>query len=96
MPEGISLDPSSIGVVGLCVFFVISLGTGRLYTRRQYDEATHDRDEWRAESRLKDAQIAEKDEQLRHMVEVGRNVLAIMRAVRATQAQGPLDGDDAP
>jgi hypothetical protein len=95
MPEGISLDPSSIGVVGLCVFFVISLGTGRLYTRRQYDEAIHDRDEWRTESRLKDAQIAEKDDQLRHLGEVGRNVLAIMQALRATHTGGSGDGDDA-
>ena len=96
MPDGFSLDPSSVGVVGLCVLFVLAIAKGWLYTATQYRDATHDRDEWRAESRLKDAQIAEKDEQLRHMAEVGRNVLAIMRAVRATQAQGSLDGDDAP
>jgi hypothetical protein len=42
----------------------------------------HDRDEWRAESRIKDTQIAEKDKQLDHLKEVGHAVNAVMRAVQ--------------
>lgn len=56
-----------LGVVGVIVILGWMLASGRLYTRRQYDEAIHDRDEWRTESRIKDQQIAEKDTQIRHM-----------------------------
>lgn len=58
-----------LGVVGVVVLVGLGLATGRLFTKRQYDEAVHDRDEWRAESRIKDQQIAEKDTQIRHMSE---------------------------
>lgn len=58
MPNDFTLDPSSIGVVGLCILFVLALATGRLYTQRQMtellaavrserDEARSDRDVWR-------------------------------------------------
>lgn len=96
MIDGIGFDtlaPSAIA--GLCVLLIL---TGRLVPRRTHDDALHDRDEWRAESRLKDAQIVEKDKQLTHMGEVGRNVLAIMQALRASaavqQLQGSRDDED--
>ena len=70
------------GIGGLLILLFIMLANGRLFTRSQHDDAIHDRDEWRAESRLKDAQIAEKDEQLRQLAEVGRAVNAVMRAIQ--------------
>lgn len=71
-----------VGVVGLVLLFALALATGRLFTRRQYDEVVHDRDEWRAESRLKDAQLAEKDTQLGHLAEVGKTVEQLARGLQ--------------
>lgn len=94
MIEGLSVPWSEMGVVTLVVIFAIGLGTGRLFTKRQYDDAIHDRDEWRAESRIKDQQLAtkdeqidEKDKQLQHMGEVGRTVDAIMRALQRSSRE---------
>ncbi|WKN47159.1 hypothetical protein [Nocardioides sp. Arc9.136] len=80
----------------LVVLFVTAIMRGQLVPRRTHEDAIHDRDEWRAESRLKDAQIVEKDKQLSHMGEVGRNVLAIMQAVRASvdSQQGSQSDED--
>lgn len=80
---------NGIGVVGVIVIFGWMLATGRLYTSRQYDDVIHDRDEWRAESRLKDAQIVEKDTQLRHLAEVGRVVRNIMAALQTRSNEEP-------
>lgn len=62
--------------------FVVALIRGNLVPRQTLQDALDDRDEWRAESRIKDQQIAEKDTQLGHMAEVGRNVLAIMHSIK--------------
>lgn len=79
---------NGVGVVTVVVILGWMLAKGHLYTKRQYDDAIHDRDEWRAESRLKDAQIVEKDTQLRHLAEVGRVVHNIMAALqRSTEGQ---------
>lgn len=83
--DGISVDPSSVSVVGLCVGIVLAIARGWLVTARELSNVVHDRDEWRAESRIKDQQIAEKDEQLRHLREVGeltKTVLEVGTAVR--------------
>ena len=63
---------------------VVMMMRGRLYSRQAMEDVIHDRDEWRAESRIKDAQLAEKDRQLGHMAEVGKTVDAIMRAMPHT------------
>ena len=68
--------------VGMFVWLVY---TGKLVPRSTHDDAIHDRNEWRSESRLKDAQIAEKDTQLRHMAEVGKLTESILTAVRNAQ-----------
>lgn len=85
--EGVPVSVlNGIGVVGLVVLFGVLLALGRIFTRGQVtsmiDDVRHDRDEWRAESRLKDAQIAEKDRQLEHMGEVGRLVKDIMHSLQ--------------
>ena len=46
------------------------------------NDIRHDRDEWRAESRLKDAQIVEQNKQLDHLEAVGHAVDAVMRAIQ--------------
>lgn len=91
-----------LGVVSLVAVFGLLLAVGRLYTKGQVDrmekaanaaieKAEHDRDEWRAESRIKDtqlsakdAQITEKDKQLRAMGEVAdlqHDVLSALKAL---------------
>lgn len=77
-----ALDLNQIGTVAAVLLFGLGLATGRIFTRRQYDEIAHDRDEWRSESRIKDAQIAEKDTQLAHLKEVGRTVEQLVRGLQ--------------
>ena len=81
------LPLEGIGVVGIVILIGWLIASGRLVTRREADKIEHDRDEWRAESRLKDAQIAEKDRQLEHMGEVGRLVQDIMRALQRSSRE---------
>ena len=93
MIEGVPVGLlDGVGVVGLVVLVGIGFGTGRLFTKRQYDDVIHDRNEWRAESRIKDSQITEKDRQLSHMAEVGKTVEALLAAYQKARRQG---GDDA-
>lgn len=64
----------------LAAYFMRLVYVGRLVP-------AHDRDEWRAESRIKDTQIAEKDKQLSHMGEVGKTVESTMRALQEAAAK---------
>lgn len=70
---------SAWSLVGLFVWLIY---TGRLIPRSTLEDAHHDATEWRAESRIKDAQLAEKDKQLRHMREVGRLVGTLAAALQ--------------
>lgn len=70
---------------GVAVYLVYK---GLLVPRSTLDDAIHDRNEWRTESRLKDAQIDEKDTQLRSLAEVGRLQESILLAVRNAQGTG--------
>lgn len=67
---------------------VTSMIRGKLVPRSSLDDAIHDRDEWRAESRIKDSQIAlkdqqlaTKDQQLAHLSEVGETQKAVLAAL---------------
>lgn len=92
MIDGIGLPQVGLGSGwALVAVFVILVYRGGLVPRRTHDDVVHDRDEWRAESRIKDAQIAEKDQQLRHMGEVGRTVDAIMRSLPHTAEPHVVD-----
>lgn len=82
-----------IGVVGLVVLLGAGFATGRIFTKRQYDDVIHDRDEWRAESRLRDQEIAEKNEQLRHMAEVGGLMKQVLAAVKHTHKERPAEDE---
>lgn len=78
------IGPSTgwIIVIGLIVAFF----RGKVWTDAAYQEKVHEANEWRTESRIKDAQLAEKDRQLRHMREVGRLVGTL--AVALQQSAG--------
>lgn len=83
--DGIGLPQVGLGSGwAVLVVMVIFIMRGSLVPRRSLEDVIHDRDEWRTESRIKDAQLAEKDEQLRHMGEVGRTVDQIMRSLPHT------------
>lgn len=85
MIDGIGLPQVGLGSGwALVVLVVILILRGDLVPRRTYDDKVHDGNEWRAESRIKDAQLAEKDKQLGHMAEVGRTVDHIMRSMPYT------------
>lgn len=83
MLDQIPVESLGIGAGWFLVgMFVLLIFRGMLVPRSTYEDALHDRDEWRAESRIKDAQIIEKDTQLRHLAEVGETVEAVMRAIQ--------------
>lgn len=85
MIDGVGLPAVGLGSGwALVAIFVILIYRGGLVPRRTYDDVVHDRDEWRAESRIKDTQIDEKDTQLSHMAEVGKTIDLIMRSLPHT------------
>jgi chromosome condensin MukBEF ATPase and DNA-binding subunit MukB len=53
-----------------------------LVSRRRLEDVEHDKQEWRTESRLKDAQLAEKDKQLEHLKQVGNTVEQLVRGLQ--------------
>lgn len=53
---------------------------------REMEAVKHDRNEWRTESRIKDAQLSEQATQLRHLGEVGRTVEHAMSALQQAAA----------
>lgn len=73
----------TVGGAGWSLFALAGLAVikGQLVPRKTHQDVLHDRDEWRAESRIKDAQIAEKDRQLGHLAEVGETQKAVLHAV---------------
>ena len=88
MIDGIGLPQVGLGMGWVVAFiYTVALLRGLLVPRQSLEDVIHDRDEWRAESRIKDSQIAEKDEQLRELSAVGRAVNAVMRAIQ----RGPKD-----
>lgn len=89
--------------LSVCWYLIRAVQTGEWIPRRTHDRelaqareiaerAQHDAGEWRAEGRIKDAQLAEKDKQLSHMGEVGRTVDAIMRALQEAATKGSNGG----
>lgn len=88
MIEGIGLPQVGLGLGWLvAVAYTFALLRGQLVPRRTLDDQIHDTNEWRTESRIKDAQIAEKDAQLRELKTVGETVNRVMRAIQ----RGPKD-----
>lgn len=81
------------GPAGLLALYIIATLTGRLIPRRTLNDVIHDRDEWRSESRLRDQEIAEKNEQLRHMAEVGGLMKQVLAAVKHTHKERPAEDE---
>lgn len=77
----------SVATGGWLLFAMLAVGVvramikGKLVPRSSLDDALHDRDEWRAESRIKDSQIAMKDTQLNHLAEVGETQKSLLHAL---------------
>lgn len=71
----------------LVATFVTLVWRGRVVPRSALDDALHDRNEWRAESRVKDQQIAEKDQQLTHLAEVGETQKALLSSLSRLTGQ---------
>lgn len=71
----------------LVALFVTLMLRGKIVPRSSLDDANHDRDEWRAESRIKDQQIAEQNEQLRHLSEVGETQKAVLTSLARLTGQ---------
>lgn len=80
LPPGLA---EGIGVVGVVLLVFWLIWSGRLVTKRELDHVEHDRNEWRTESRIKDQQIREKDDQITALAEVGKTVEAVLRALKS-------------
>lgn len=72
----------------LVAVFVTAMWRGMVVPRQSLDDVIHDRNEWRAESRIKDTQIQEKDEQLRHLAEVGETQKAVLTSISRLADRG--------
>lgn len=92
MDSGFPWQAFSVATGGwlLVAGFVVAMMRGRLVPRSSLDDAIHDRNEWRAESRIKDQQIATKDQQLSHLSEVGETQKSLLHAL------GRLTGTESP
>lgn len=78
--------PAWLGIAGtgwaLVTLYTVAILRGRLVPRRTHEDTIHESKEWRTESRIKDAQIAEKDVQLSHLAEVGKTVEQLARGLQ--------------
>lgn len=83
----------SVATAGWLLFAFLAVGVvtafmkGRIVPRSSLDDAIHDRNEWRAESRIKDAQISTKDRQLDHLAEIGETQKALMNSLGKLSGQ---------
>ena len=78
-----------MGVVAVVLLVGWLMWTGRLVTRREVERVEHDRDEWRAESRIRDTEVAEKNKQLEHVAEVGITMKAVLGALQKLNHEDP-------
>lgn len=89
IPVGL-LAPSALA--GLAVLLVL---TGHIIPKRTHDETIHDRDEWRAESRVKDQQILELTEQNQKMLNAfGPTLTDFLAGLRRAGVGTREDGED--
>lgn len=61
---------------------------GKLVPRSTLDDVINDRNEWRNESRVLHAEIAEKDTQLRHVAEVGETQKVVLSTLQRLAPRG--------
>ena len=112
MIEGVPVEAlNGAGVVGVVLLVGIAIARGWLVTAREVErietaarealeKAEHDRDEWRAESRIqatqlavKDEQINVKDQQISSLSEVGELLTDLLRTMKRLAAgRSEVDG----
>jgi hypothetical protein len=68
--------------------FVLLVYRGNLVPRSTLEDANHEKNEWKTESRIKDQQITELHEHVRLLSEVGKTVDAIMRSIQRNARSG--------
>lgn len=83
MTELVGIPVSVLAPSALCGLFVLLVFTGQLIPKRTHDEVVHDRNEWRAESRVKDQQVVELQEQNAKMLNAfGPTLTDFLRSLR--------------
>lgn len=74
---------NGISVVAVVLLVGWLVWTGRLVTRREADDIRHDRDEWRAEARLRDQTVADLMEQNSILLrDIGPAITSFMSALQ--------------
>lgn len=96
MSDIIGIPVSALAPSALAGLAVLLVFTGWLIPKRTHDEVTHDRDEWRAESRVKDQQILELTEQNKAMLNAfGPTLTDFLAGLRRAGVGTRDDGEDA-
>lgn len=85
MIDGIPIEPSSVGVVGLCVIFTIALARGWIALKREVDDLKAQRD--RAQDQ-RDEAIAI----VRERTERDETILAFLRAIAGNRGGPEIGG----
>lgn len=94
---GVPINVEGIGTVGLVVLFGLALARGWLFTKRQYDDVVHDRNEWRAAHRISEAARLESLEHQRPMAETASTMNQLMHELQERLRRAKLrdiEGDD--
>lgn len=95
MTELIGIPLEVLGPAALCGVFVLLVFTGQLIPRKTHDEAVHDRNEWRAESRIKDQQIAElTDQNVKMLNAFGPTLADFLQGLRRAGVGTRESGED--
>ena len=95
MTEIIGIPISAVAPSALAGIAVLLVLTGYLIPKRTHDEAIHDRDEWRSESRVKDQQILELTEQNQKMLNAfGPTLTDFLAGLRRAGVGTREDGED--
>ena len=81
MDQTVAALLNGIGVVGVILVFGWMLATGRLFTRAQFDDVMHDRDEWRAAHRISETARQVGQDQVAELLEHARTTDAFIRAL---------------
>lgn len=96
MTEIVGIPVSALAPSALAGLAVLLVFTGWLIPKRTHDDVTHDRDEWRAESRIKDQQILELTEQNKAMLNAfGPTLTDFLAGLRRAGVGTRDDGEDA-
>lgn len=95
MTEIVGIPISALAPSALAGIAVLLILTGHLIPKRTHDEKTHEANEWRTESRIKDQQILELTEQNRAMLNAfGPTLTDFLQGLRRAGVGTHDDGED--